>query len=638
MITENRIAVLIGNCAYPNFCEDELPSLTTPLNDVQGLRKTLIDPARGRFTRVDVMPDAESQEIRDRIECLIKSASSPGTLGLIFYSGHGLLDSDDRLHLTAKDSRPETWNRTIPVSDIAKWIRLHSPQQLVILLDCCYSGAGLRDMEVKGPAGSSARHLSRSVSDNLDQLKAKGVVMITATTPIQPARGDKAKGFGIFTKHILDGLDTVSARRGKKTTVTVRDLYSYVCRKMEIEHGNLQTPMIWGVETGGELVLSEATLLGRNSKPVAPTMGWYQVRNDILDHVAPTYILDRKFHFLDWNTSFECFVAEPLGLRRGDHVGVFLDSLQNFDEVEKRSLGKFRPNSIPSVDVEVLEYGSKQYGLIVFNKIATQIIGQSGRLKAWCVNLNVSSVQKSGKFWNKMQENLQRELNWSKYAARYDAIIASFPEHAKLVDLVVGKIGEPARCLDLGAGTGSVTLSMIQKCPGTEVLAIEKNGSMVDCMRRKIDSIPDPKLRKRIVLYKGDIISRLHQEEEQTFDACVMCNVLFALDNPSDVMKEVFRVLRRGGVLSLSTSHTATDIDKLFEEIKKSLRSGGSWNDQTEEEWNDAYARNLEMKDLINRDSLDDIRRFVKEAGFELVDFEPGHYVNCVVVIKALRP
>ena len=573
MNTENRIAVLIGNCTYPNFREEDLPALTTPLNDVEGLQKTLLDPARGRFNKVDCLPDADSQDIRDKIETVIKAASIPNTLGLIFYSGHGLLDSDDRLHLTAKDSKPETWNRTIPISDIAKWIRLHSPQRLVILLDCCYSGAGLRDMEVKGPTSSPPPTLKKTVSENLDQLRAKGVVMITATTPIQQARGDKSKGFGIFTKHILDGLDTVSARRGKKQTVTVRDLYNYVCRKMEGEEGRLQTPMIWGVETGGDLVMSEATLLGRNSKPLKTTMGSFQVSQDILDHVAPAYILDRKFHFLDWNTSFDYFVAQPLGLRRGEHVGIFLEKLQNFDEVEKRSLGKFRPNYIPSVDIETLEYGSKEYGLIVFYKIATQIIGQSGRLKAWCVNLNVTSVQKSAKFWRKMEENLQRELNWSKYAVRYDSIIESFPEHEKLVDFVVGKIGDPERCLDLGAGTGSVTFSVLRKFPKARVLAIEKNGTMVDCMARKMDLPSGLDARKRVILCKGDITSRLRGEEDHSFDACVMLNVVFALDNPPEVMAEVFRVLRPGGVLALSTSHTATDINRLFGEIQKSLRN-----------------------------------------------------------------
>jgi ubiquinone/menaquinone biosynthesis C-methylase UbiE len=636
MNNENRIAVLIGNCTYPHFREEDLPSLVTPLNDVQGLQRTLLNPARGRFKTAECIPDAESQEIRDKIEGVIKAASNPDTLGLIFYSGHGLLDSDDRLHLTAKDSKPETWNRTIPIADIAKWIRLHSPQQLVILLDCCYSGAGLRDMEVKGASATSK--LKDAVSENLLQLKAKGVVMITATTPIQQARGDKSKGLGIFTRHVLDGLDTVSARRGKKQTVTVRDLYNYVSRKMEMEQGRPQTPMIWGAETGGELVMSEATLLGRNSKPVATTMGWYQVSQDILDHVSPAYILDRKFHFLDWNTSFECFIAQPLGLRRQEHVGTFLDKLQNCEEVEKRSFGKFTANSVPSVDIEVLEFGSQDYGLIVFHKIATQIIGQNGRLRSWCVNLNVTSVQKSAKFWKKMNDNLQRELNWSKYAVRYDSIIADFPEHQRLVELVVSKIGEPERCLDLGSGTGSVTFSVVRKCPNTAVLAIEKNGTMVDCMRKKIDLIPDPEIKRRITLYKGDITSRLRQEKDQSFDACVMLNVLFALDDPAEVMTEIFRVLRPNGVVALSTSHKRTDINRLFAEIEKSLKHRRLWNEQVAESCADAFERNVEMNALITRDSIEDIKKYVRNAGFKILEFEDGHYVDCVVVLKAVKP
>lgn len=44
------------------------------------------------------------------------------------------------------------------------------------------------------------------------------------------------------------------------------------------------------------------------------------------------------------------------------------------------------------------------------------------------------------------------------------------------------------------------------------------------------------------------------------------------------------------------------------------------------------------MKDLINRDSMDDIRRYVNDAGFKIEEFEAGHYVDCVVVVKALKP
>lgn len=407
---------------------------------------------------------------------------------------------------------------------------------------------------------------------------------------------------------------------------------------MEMEEGLQQTPMIWGAETGGELVMSEATLLGRNSKPVGSTTGWYQVSQDILDHISPAYILDREFHFLDWNTSFECFIAQPLGLRRLEHVGTFLEKLQNCEEVEKRSFGKFTANSIPSVDIEVLEFGSKDYGLIVFHKIATQIIGQNGRLKSWCVNLNVTSVQKSAKFWKKMNDNLQRELNWSKYAVRYDSIIADFPGHQKLVELVVSKIGEPERCLDLGAGTGSVTFSLLRKYPKTDVLAIEKNGTMVDCMRRKIDLIPESDVRRRITLCKADITSRLRQEKDQSFDACVMLNVLFALDDPTEVMTEIFRVLRPNGVLALSTSHTNTDINKLFAEIEKSLKHRRLWNDHVAKAWQDAFDRNAEMNTLITRDSIEDIKKYVKNAGFKILEFEGGHYVGCVVVLKAAKP
>jgi branched-chain amino acid transport system substrate-binding protein len=378
----NRIAVLIGNSTYPGFPKEELDSLSTPLNDIEALKKTLENPSRGNFRSVVCLPDKDASAVQRAIEETIIEAAEKDALGLIFYSGHGLLDPTNRLHLITHDSEVGRWASTVSLGRITETIKVHNPQKLVVLLDCCYSGAGLQEFELKGGTrNSSARtDINKTVTQTYGELEGQGIVIITATSPIQQAKAHKKSGFGVFTRHVLDGLDSLSARHGRKKQITVRDLYNYVHKKMLAEDSG-QSPMMWSREAGNSLVLAEAVYLGENQSAVNPRMGWFMLREErkpILDLVGPSYILDPNYHFLDWNTSFEYFVAHPLGLKRGEHVASFLGKLDNNDEVQKRSDSKFRTNFVPPVDIEVLEYASKEFGLIVFNKIATQIIGQNG--------------------------------------------------------------------------------------------------------------------------------------------------------------------------------------------------------------------------------------------------------------------
>jgi ubiquinone/menaquinone biosynthesis C-methylase UbiE len=637
-----RIAVLIGNSVYPEFPKDELDSLSTPLNDIDALKKTLEDPSRGNFKSVTCLADKDALSVQDAIEETIIEAAKTDSLALIFYSGHGILDPTNRLHLVTHDSKPGRYTSTLTLSRIAEYVNVHSPQKLVVLLDCCYSGAGLRDFELKGSGIATGRRfeIDRTVTQTFGSLEGKGIVIVTATNSIQQAKANKKCGFGIFTRHVLDGLDRLSAKRRNKKDITVRDLYDYVHRKMSTENPD-QSPMIWGREAGNSLVIAEALFMGQNQPAVSPKTGWFMLREErkpILDLVGPSYILDPNYHFLDWNTSFEYIVAHPLGLKRGEHVATFLEKLQNYDDVQKRSNVTFRPNFVPSVDIEILELESKSFGLIVFDKIATQIIGQNGRVKAWCVHLNISSVQRKRQFWCQMEQNLRTDVNWSAYATQYDRVIGAFSEYKNLVSTLVTKIGKPEKCLDLGAGTGTVLFSLLAASERTHILAVEKNEAMLDCLLRKLDDLKEISLKKRVLVEKGDITTCLRRENDNSFDGCVMLNVLFALDYPQEVVGQVFRVLRPGGSLVLSTSHVGTDINRLFSAIQRELQETGRWNVQTERAWRDAQDRNFEMRRLINRDTLSEIKSYLTTAGFAIEEFEPGHYVGCVVVVKAVKP
>ena len=115
-----------------------------------------------------------------------------------------------------------------------------------------------------------------------------------------------------------------------------------------------------------------------------------------------------------------------------------------------------------------------------------------------------------------------------------------------------------------------------------------------------------------------------------------MMNVLFALDNPVECLTEVRRVLKYGGVLSLSTSRNSTNIHKLFGKIKEEIEDLRKWEEK-KDLYKSAYDRNIEMEPIVVRYSEGDIRRYIERAGFEIEAQSPPLYVDCVLVYKAVK-
>lgn len=646
----NRYAVLISNSNFP--AHDGLIDLQTPANDARALKKILQD--RGGF---DVRPltDGLRQDMSDLIEGALNEATE-GDLVLIYYSGHGLLDDDAHLYLAAHDAAPEMMGRSQPFAEVASRIGLSKCRRIVVLLDCCFSGAAGHQFEIRG--GVSLEQISRFAQQegyeedgehrgpaaSLDGTSSgDGLYLMTACSATQQAKSKISEGHGVFTKGLIDsfagGAHLKHPTVDEKKIVTVRSLFGHVATELK-ESG--QTPMLWSRDQSTpDLILSEIDLEGKNRPGILPRERWpllRETRSSVLPHVGPTYILDNAFRFVEWNPAFEDLVATPLGLTRGIHADEFLKGLSNRRKVRSRSLRVFTPGRFPAVDIEIFKLKTR-LGKVVFHKIASQIRDSDGNRVAWAVNLNVSRVRwwRRRRFWQRLEFVMNREANWSKYAHSYDPIIGSFPEYQKLVDLVTGMVGAARNCLDLGAGTGNATIELLESELTRSVRAIEGNAEMLEKLDQKLAAKPE--LRNRTTLLKGDIVSCLREEQDDSYDACVMLNVLFSLDDPGKCLSEIYRVLEPGGVLALSTSHDETDLDNLFSEIHISLKSRGLIPQQ-EEAWEDAWQRNISMKPSIQRQSKNLTREMILGAGFSIApaDWHDSEFVDCVVAVRAIKP
>ena len=240
-MTGDRHAVLIGNTLYPD--EPKLQDLRCPERDVDGLNDLLKARERGGFTTTTVLKDKPHYEVLLGINRALKQANK-GDLVLIYYSGHGKLDLANRLYLCAVNTQIDTLEATsVPVQSIKDYIEVSPSQQIALVLDCCFSGA-VGDVFARS-----------SVDDQLQLMtRGRGTYIMTASTGIQVALEKEKDENSIFTKYLLEGIETGAADVNGDGLITMDELYSYVHHRV-LEEG-FQEPMRWGINVRGEMVVA----------------------------------------------------------------------------------------------------------------------------------------------------------------------------------------------------------------------------------------------------------------------------------------------------------------------------------------------------------------------------------------------
>lgn len=135
--------------------------------------------------------------------------SQPADVALFYFSGHGYLDDDLGGVLVTSDASPE--EEGVGMTDIIKLANDSSVKEVVIILDCCHSGAMGK---------------SQTASDKVSL--AAGRSILTACRENEPSLECDARGIfrGIFTSFICDALSGGAADVLGK--VTVASLYAYV--------------------------------------------------------------------------------------------------------------------------------------------------------------------------------------------------------------------------------------------------------------------------------------------------------------------------------------------------------------------------------------------------------------------------
>ena len=247
-----RHALLVG---VSQFKDARLAALNAPTNDVEALAGVLRDPERGGFGSVTVSINPDFLTLRDQLAALF-NPRDPDDLLLLYYSGHGILRTGNRLFLATPETdfeQPQA--RGIFAAELRDMMDQTRAERQVMVLDCCHSGAF-----APGAKGSGAL----AVTDDTFGAGSTGRYVLTASDAQQfawdgdrLADGDAAtRTLSQFTAWLVDGLGRGEAAPDEPD-ITMDALFRYICRRAKAA-GSLATPQRF-VDRG-----SDAFVIGRN--------------------------------------------------------------------------------------------------------------------------------------------------------------------------------------------------------------------------------------------------------------------------------------------------------------------------------------------------------------------------------------
>lgn len=245
-----KIALLIGVSDY----EGGLASLPGTQVDIQEMQRVLQKPQVAGFDVVELLVNPDPTQMQFAIEKLFLENRSRDDLILLYFSGHGVKDDNGRLYfatrITQKNQQGRVFTSTaVPASFIQNCMssfNSHSKRQ-VLILDCCFSGVFANDMK--------AKQAEEEVVDIKAQLGGEGRAVLTSSTSTQVSY--EKEGAGIYTRYLVQGLETGAADRNGDGQISVDELHEYAKEKVQEAAPSMQ-PEIYAVKEGYKILLAQA--------------------------------------------------------------------------------------------------------------------------------------------------------------------------------------------------------------------------------------------------------------------------------------------------------------------------------------------------------------------------------------------
>ena len=237
-----KVALLIGVSEYG----EGIPSLSAPLNDVEAMKRVLENPKMGGFDEVTPLTNPDPTAMRLAVQQIFAHLGKDD-LVLLFFSGHGITDDNNRLYLATKGTSKDFYKATSVPASFLQDVSLESyAKRQVIVLDCCYSGAFAEGWQAK------------TVGIDLEkELGAEGRVVLTSSTATQTSFQQEGEELSLYTQYLIEGIETGAADKDGNGKIYARELHDYAKAKVK-EVKPKQKPEIIIDKEGFNILLSQA--------------------------------------------------------------------------------------------------------------------------------------------------------------------------------------------------------------------------------------------------------------------------------------------------------------------------------------------------------------------------------------------
>ncbi len=210
-----RKALLIGVGKY-----DHLPPLKAPAKNLKGMKAMLEQEDLGGFFlfKDRFFMDLTASQIKKAIASFFKEANREDLL-LLYYTGHGLLDFEDptNLYLTGTDSsNTEPDIDSVSKDFIVKRINQTPASQLIVIIDCCYSGRFTKSLKFN--RSEQTIDIITSTDSNKYSFEP--------TDLTDPA-------FTYFTDALIKGIEQGEAGSNNLENIYTGDIFSYIKKELK---------------------------------------------------------------------------------------------------------------------------------------------------------------------------------------------------------------------------------------------------------------------------------------------------------------------------------------------------------------------------------------------------------------------
>lgn len=246
-----KVALLIGISDY----EPGLNPLPASVKDMQAIAKVLQHPEMGGFAQTDIqkLENPDPQKMQEAIETLF-SDRRKDDLVVLYFSGHGIKDESGKLHLATCLTRKNSQGRlikstTVPASFVHNIMSDSRCKRQVVILDCCFSGAFAEGWSAKDDGSVDIRA----------ELGGEGRVVLTSSTATEYSFQQKEANLSIYTRYLIEGIETGAADLDNDGAVSVDELHEYAKKKVQ-EAAPAMQPEIHAVKEGFKILLSKAPI------------------------------------------------------------------------------------------------------------------------------------------------------------------------------------------------------------------------------------------------------------------------------------------------------------------------------------------------------------------------------------------